>query len=197
MAYDYYSKISSNFGSTLGPSTISLPRIQEDILLGHLVFKMLVKMATWLWNKSERMDKVEAGKTQALVICSSPLYILCLFFHDQLEELFQNSAIQLKTLTELRISLIFALRSSDTPPDPVAQNTIDLLTRHIRLFGKFFRRLQQLSVARFVALPMCRDLVLYYWDKIVQATNGPPALISGNIFPSVFGTYFLSNNGFL
>jgi len=100
---------------------------------------------------------------------------------NQLEELFQNSAVQLKALTELRISVIFAFHSSDTTPDPVAHNTMDLLTRHIRLFGKFFRRLQQLSVTRFVALPMCRDLVLYYWAKIVQATNDPSALVSGKI----------------
>jgi hypothetical protein len=130
------------------------------------------------------MDEVEVGKTQAWVISLS--FCSCIFqaysLWCQLEELFQNSAIQLKTLTELRISILFAFRSSDTAPDPVAHNTMDLLTRHVRLFGKFFRRLQQLSVTRFVTLPMCRDLVLYYWDKIVQATNGPPALISGEIF---------------
>jgi hypothetical protein len=77
MAYEYYSKISTNFASAMDPSTVSSPRVGEDILLGHLVFKMLVKMATWLWNKSGRMDEVEVGKTQAWVISLS--FCSCIF----------------------------------------------------------------------------------------------------------------------
>jgi hypothetical protein len=82
-------------------------------------------------------------------------------------------------LTELRIDLVLALRSSATSPDAIALRSIDLLTRHVRLFGKFFRRLQQLAILPFVALPTCSDLVLYYWSKVVQATNGPPDMIAG------------------
>jgi hypothetical protein len=96
--------------------------------------------------------------------------------------LFQNSAIQLKTIAELRISLIITLKSSVVSLDPVARRSVDYLARHVRLFGKFFRRLQQLSVQRFIALPMCAELIFYYWDKVVQATDGPPELIAGG-FP--------------
>jgi hypothetical protein len=149
----------------------------EDILLGHLVFKILVKMATWLWSKSGKMGDAE-DRTQAWVNVQSNILPLSSPIH-QLEELFQNSVVQLKTLIELRINLIAALRSSGIAWDVSASTTIDILTRHVRLFGKFFRRFQQLAVSRFVTLPMCRDLVLYYWDKVVQATNGPPELISG------------------
>lgn len=55
--------------------------------------------------------------------------------------------------------------------DPITTLSIDRLTRHIRLFGKFFRRLQQLDTAKFVELPSCNDMVLYYWSKVVEATN--------------------------
>jgi hypothetical protein len=79
----------------------------------------------------------------------------------------------------LRIDLVIALRSSNGLPDQVARRSIDQLTRHVRLFGKFFRRLQQINVARFVALPMCDDLILYYWSKVVQATSGPSEFVIG------------------
>jgi hypothetical protein len=80
---------------------------------------------------------------------------------------------------ESRTDLLMALRASNSPPDQVARRSIDQLTRHVRLFGKFFRRLQQINVARFVGLPMCDDLVLYYWSKVVQATSGPAEFVMG------------------
>lgn len=79
---------------------------------------------------------------------------------------------------------MLALRSS---PDtsPVTHATVDKFTRHVRVFGKFFRRLQQLEPAKFVELPTCNDVVLYYWEKVVQATNGPQDMIKGRIQASV------------
>jgi len=87
-------------------------------------------------------------------------------------------------LIELRINLVIALRSLPTV-DAITRRSIDQLTRHVRLFGKFFRRLQQLSVVRFVTLPTCSDLVLYYWSKIVQAASTPD-LIAGISFSHMF-----------
>ncbi|THH02435.1 hypothetical protein EW026_g424 [Hermanssonia centrifuga] len=81
--------------------------------------------------------------------------------------------MQLQNLSELRINLVLALRSGTVPAIPNTELTIKNLTRHIFLFGKFFRRLQQLDVARFVTLPISSDLILYYWNKVVQATNSP------------------------
>jgi hypothetical protein len=63
-------------------------------------------------------------------------------------------------------------------PNNVPRITLEGLTRHIRTIGKFFRRLQQLSGARFVTMPLADKLVLYYWDKVVQSTQGAD-LISG------------------
>lgn len=97
----------------------------------------------------------------------------------QLVGLFSSSAVQLQTLSELRINIVLALRSGAASATPVAEHSIAILTRHIRLFGKFFRRLQQLDAKRFVALPSCGDLILYYWSKVVQATNSPNDQIAG------------------
>lgn len=93
--------------------------------------------------------------------------------------LFQNSALHLKNLSDLRVNLIKSIRASGTAPDASTRRSIDLLSRRVRIIGKFFRRLQQISVVRFVALPMCSDVVMYYWDKVVEATNAPPEMISG------------------
>ena len=79
----------------------------------------------------------------------------------------------------MRINLVTALGVA--PSDAVAQRTLDLLTRHVRVFGKLFRRMQRDNAAHFVMLPMCGDLVVYYWSKVVQATSGPPDQIAGRI----------------
>jgi hypothetical protein len=110
---------------------------------------------------------------------SSHFHITKKFHPIQLEELFRNSAIQFKSIVELRINLILTLRASGAAVDQVTRLTVDLLTRHVRLFGKFFRRIQHLSPSRFVAIPISADLVLFYWSKVVQATDGSPELIVG------------------
>jgi hypothetical protein len=84
-------------------------------------------------------------------------------------------------LPEIRINLIKIIRVSNVAPDATARRSIDQLSRHVRVLGKFFRRLQQLNVVRFVELPMCSNVVLYYWDKVVEATNAPREMISGTL----------------
>ena len=83
--------------------------------------------------------------------------------------MFQSSTAQLTALSELRISLVLALQTMPAS-DPITTLSVDRLTHHIRLFGKFFRRLQQLDTAKFIELPTCNDMVLYYWSKVVEAT---------------------------
>ena len=100
-------------------------------------------------------------------------------FSVQLQNLFQTSALRLQNLSELRINIIKAIRTSNPALDPTTRRSIDQLSRHVRLLGKFFRRLQQLNVSRFVEQPMCSDIVLYYWSKVVEATNAPSGMISG------------------
>jgi hypothetical protein len=86
--------------------------------------------------------------------------------------------VQLRGLYETRVALLMNLRSASMPPDPVALHSLSLLYKFVRTFGKFFRRVQQVEVARFVDLPLCDDLVLYYWEKVVQA-NSSAELIEG------------------
>lgn len=89
--------------------------------------------------------------------------------------------MQLKHLVELRTAACSAL---GTPADqrPFDNNlalSMDFLTRHIRQFGKLFRRMQQLNNAKFVELNSSKDIVLYYWSKVVEATDSPPNFIAG------------------
>lgn len=86
--------------------------------------------------------------------------------------------MQLRGLYESRIGLLMNLRSTATPPDPIALHSLNLLYKLVRTFGKFFRRVQQIDIARFVKLPLCDDLILYYWEKVVQA-NASAELIEG------------------
>ena len=72
-----------------------------------------------------------------------------------------------------------SLARSGLPLDSNSHRSVDILTRHIRHFGKFFRRLQQLSQAQFVDLPMCGEMILFYWSQVDEATRGPPELIGG------------------
>ena len=105
----------------------------------------------------------------------------------QLRELFQNSAIQLKNLTELRTSVVMSLTQSGLALDSSTCRSVNILTRHIRHFGKFFRRLQQLSQSRFVELPMCGEMILFYWSQVDEATRGPSELINGENYYSATG----------
>jgi hypothetical protein len=86
--------------------------------------------------------------------------------------------VQLRGLYETRVALLMNLRSAGVPPDPIVLHSLRLLYKFVRTFGKFFRRVQQVDVARFVDLPVCDDLVLYYWEKVVQA-NSSAELIEG------------------
>jgi hypothetical protein len=86
------------------------------------------------------------------------------------------------------VTLLLALKTPQLPVPPTALITIDQLTRHVLAFGKFFRRLQQPAIPKFVALPGCSDLVLYCWRQVIQANGGAPSQISGQCPP---GTVFL------
>jgi hypothetical protein len=98
----------------------------------------------------------------------------------QVEEMFQNSTAQVKALTSMRQTVVLSMLQKD----PAGNNqhlrrTISMLTRHIRLFGKFFRRMQHLSHERFVLLPMSGDLIMFYWTQVVESTNYPESFVAG------------------
>jgi hypothetical protein len=72
--YGYYSQISVAFGLALNASSISSPRVADDLLLGHLVFKILVKMTAWLWNKTPKMGQDQVDRTLAWVSNPAPTF---------------------------------------------------------------------------------------------------------------------------
>ncbi|KAJ3559178.1 hypothetical protein NM688_g492 [Phlebia brevispora] len=162
--------------ATLSPISLSDPHTADNILIAHLVFKCLVKTLVWVWP---RIIKNNHGFGQL-----SPWF----------ETLFQNCAVQAQALFDLRTQLVVALRSGavQAPSGEAARLTelsIRTLTRHVVLFAKFFRRLQQLDATRFVLLPMSSDLILWYWNKVVEATGGPAEYIEDSptaVFPTRF-----------
>ncbi|KAF7355443.1 Importin N-terminal domain-containing protein [Mycena sanguinolenta] len=152
----YYQKLVSLFLQSPYPATIS-PRAISDILLAHLVYKCIVKMAVWLWNRLGRGGKDgiddEAG-------------------YQWVSALVEESGKWLEALVDHRRGIILAHKTG-LAANPAAQRTVDLLTRHTRLLGKFFRRLQELSVNRFAALPCCPVLIAYYWGEVTKAAADP------------------------
>lgn len=87
--------------------------------------------------------------------------------------------MQLQTLSELRISIVTILRTGQVASNSTSEQSITNLTRHIFLFGKYFRRLSQLDGSRFITMPLCAEMVFYYWSKVVQATSSQSACIEG------------------
>lgn len=83
-------------------------------------------------------------------------------------------------MLDLRINLGMAFRNGSVQTrDPSGDRCMSYLTRHVRTFGKVFRKLQLPSIPRFVTLPGAGNLIMYYWNKIVEANSGSPELIGG------------------
>lgn len=137
-------------------------------------------MGAWLWNKLGRLSAEELQHNQAWV----SLFVFCRnhLTHSsslQVEEVFQNSMNQVKTLAALRKDIVLSLLQNEIAGNARIQRAVSILTRHLRAFGKFFRRLQQLSPERFALLPMSSDLILFYWSQILDSTNYPQNFIVG------------------
>ena len=94
--------------------------------------------------------------------------------------MFQDSAAQVKSLIAMRQTIVLSLLQNDPAEnDQNLRRTMAVLTRHIRLFGKFFRRMQQLSHERFVLLPTSGELIMFYWTQVVESTNYPGSFVAG------------------
>jgi hypothetical protein len=65
--YGYYSTIAQNFSSSALTNLPDATRFQEDIFLGQLVLKPIVKMAVWLWHRIDKQQKEEYAANQAWV----------------------------------------------------------------------------------------------------------------------------------
>ncbi|KAI0307271.1 ARM repeat-containing protein [Multifurca ochricompacta] len=150
---EIYVQLIQGLGSSIVISSLTSHRTAEDLLFAHLLYKIIMKMAVWIWPKLRDPT-------------ISPM-------QQWFNEVFQYSAVQLRGFYETRISLLMNLRSAATQPNPIESHSLNLLFKYVRTFGKFFRRVQQLDVVRFVELPLCDDLILYYWDKVVEANSSP------------------------
>ncbi|KAF8165214.1 armadillo-type protein [Crassisporium funariophilum] len=160
LLYGYYSKMSVTF-STVTPQNIASQIFHDNVLLAHLVFKCLVKMAVWLWNKIDRLSKEQHQENQTW-----------------LEEMFQSSVAQVKALSGMRNTIVLSVLQNNSMGNEQTRRTISVFTRHLRLFGKFFRRMQQLSPERFVSLTSSGDLIMFYWSQVVEATNHPQDFVA-------------------
>ncbi|TFK29370.1 ran binding protein 11 [Coprinopsis marcescibilis] len=149
---EYYAKISNYFSPEALAATADPNKFYEDVLIGHLTFKCVTKMGVWLWHRIDKHSAQEMEQNQAWI-----------------SHLVQNSVQQVQNLVVVRKTMVTARQQN-----PSLENylpAIKILTKHLLAFGKFFRRLQQLSHQRFASLPMCGDLVLFYWSQIVEATE--------------------------
>ena len=82
----------------------------------------------------------------------------------------------------MRKDIMLSVKQRNLLTNPQIQRTISILTRHLRTYGKYFRRLQQLSQERFVALPGSGELIMLYWSQIVGSTNHDQSDIAGEVF---------------
>ncbi|KAJ2920088.1 hypothetical protein MD484_g369, partial [Candolleomyces efflorescens] len=158
--YGYYSTIAQNFSSSALTNLPDATRFQEDIFLGQLVLKPIVKMAVWLWHRIDKQQKEEYAANQ-----------------DWVADLFQNCALQIQNIVSLRKEMVNAIRQN--PAMSTYLPAVKILTKHITTFGKFFRRMQILNHQRFALLPMCGELVLFYWSQVVDASSQRDNSIAG------------------
>lgn len=49
---NHYALVAASFTSSLFPSTVNDPRIAENILLAHLIFKCVVNIGLWVWREA-------------------------------------------------------------------------------------------------------------------------------------------------
>ncbi|PPQ99043.1 hypothetical protein CVT24_003603 [Panaeolus cyanescens] len=160
--YRYYSGMASIFSpQQITTANLDSPKLCDDILLCHLVFKCLVKMSVWLWNKTEQLPKETREERD-----------------NWLLGLFNSSVAQVKMLTELRKTLLLTVVQSNVQLNGQATQTVVNYTKHLRLFGKLFRRLQQLHAQRFASLEESPGLILYYWSQVVDSKNYAPRPIT-------------------
>ncbi|KAF9653383.1 ARM repeat-containing protein [Thelephora ganbajun] len=160
--FNYYSNMAPILTASLTPESMGLPRTSEDITIAHVTYKCLMRLAIHVWQRMARGGYAE--------------------YRPWLDEFFKSSGFQMQSLYEHRIAITTSLNSSNLPNTPPVLLTVEKITQHVRAFGKFFRRLQQLETKKFVLLPICTDVVLYYWNKVVQSTEVSPELINDTPF---------------
>ncbi|KAG8934669.1 hypothetical protein FRC02_009496 [Tulasnella sp. 418] len=144
-------QMSKHVESTLNPGNVGDPAMLYAIEISHLSWKCWSKVVLWVWNKQKTQEEEQA-----------------------FNNFFAFTINQLQGLWSFRTALAEALYLKQIPASDVTIKTLELITRRVKAFGKGFRRMQQTGIVRFVTLPGCSQLVLYYWDRVMEATNALP-----------------------
>ncbi|EKM80164.1 hypothetical protein AGABI1DRAFT_120195 [Agaricus bisporus var. burnettii JB137-S8] len=166
--YDYWTSLANTLSQRLNRETILNETLLQDINILHLLYKILIKVAIWSWQRIDKYPKEEAATSKAWQ-----------------SQLFNSSHDYIRSFFNYRRDIILALRQGGKLD--VARRPLKILTNHLRTYGKYFRRLQQLDAPRFVELPRCGDLVLYYWQLVVDATGCSAELVADSyeaVYPS-------------
>ncbi|KAF8341568.1 ran binding protein 11 [Cantharellus anzutake] len=151
-----YGQYATQLSTAISPTSINEPQVAADVEVAHYTYKCLSKVILWAWNRSGAKDVDK----------------------QEIDSFFSSSAPQLRVVFNLRVNLVLALRSRPSAhPDAVGLKSIQYLTKHLKAFGKLFRKMQQSAVPRFLALPECAPLIMYYWNKVIEANSLDPSAI--------------------
>ncbi|KIY49344.1 ARM repeat-containing protein [Fistulina hepatica ATCC 64428] len=171
----YHDEVSSLLNaSTINPEAVVSPRVQNDIIIADTLFKCVVLVTTFVFNQVDRPNLPPEEKPH--------------FTIGWINNMFQRSVVRLQSLVELRASVVANLPAGVNNASPLARS-IQLLTHYIKHYGKFYHRLQTLNRQRFSEMPMCSDMILFYWGQVELATKGNQAQVRDDdlaLFPTRF-----------
>jgi hypothetical protein len=65
--YDYWTTLANTLSLSLNPETFLNERLLQDIIILHLLYKILVKTAIWSWQRIDKYPKEEIVTSKAWV----------------------------------------------------------------------------------------------------------------------------------
>ena len=76
LLYNYYARMSVTFAAgSITQDNISFESTYDNIVLSHLVYKCLIKIGVWLWNKLEKLTPEEYATNFAWVFALNILHL--------------------------------------------------------------------------------------------------------------------------
>jgi hypothetical protein len=69
--YDYWTTLANTLSLSLNLETFLNERLLQDIIILHLLYKILIKIAIWSWQRIDKYPKEEAAASKAWVRLSS------------------------------------------------------------------------------------------------------------------------------
>ncbi|KZT53287.1 ARM repeat-containing protein [Calocera cornea HHB12733] len=164
---DLWSQFSAYFRAQLEPSTLANPVLAYDLEIAHLAFKSYSKIFAWRWNRSPTQNEHWTDKlTDTMRITVEQFHVLCTMRLHLISTLAQSNPC------------VLSGPHNTTCSDPGISATLTLLTRHVMVFGKVFRRLCQLKRDNFVTHPSTPHLITFYWSLVTSATQLPAVIDS-------------------